>query len=459
MLRAFHHPWMKVYKPKIVLIAMTMLRRGRLILIVLATLAAATPAQTVLTLADCLRLAEAAPNDVRVADQERRIADRELTQARAGFKPQAEAQTNFIYNKPSASDRNNPGFVTLNGVREYVLLGQVVQEFDTSGRLRADYQRARAAQGAAGAEYEITRRDLRRAVTTAYYRLLLTRHLAAVLRDAVQESRAFEQRTKLLFDNGEAAQADVVKAAALAASFEQARSAAELEASLANQELAAFWSKDVVDELALADTLTAQPPAPEAAPEATPTAAPTGVPSVNAPYLQRAEFKLFDWQRRGLEAEVKRARSALLPEFKFIFQYGLDATALRFSEHGYAAYFNLRIPIFDWFRTRSQVEQFKLRGEQVETRRAIAERGFARDYQQALTRVKRLFEQLKLTQEQIRLAEEDLRLSRVRYEGGEGAALDVVTAQSQLAQARGNYYTVLANYLNARADLEVASGQ
>jgi outer membrane protein TolC len=110
-------------------------------------------------------------------------------------------------------------------------------------------------------------------------------------------------------------------------------------------------------------------------------------------------------------------------------------------------------------KARSQAQQFSLRAEQVEARRVIAERTFSRDYQQALTRVRRIFEQIRLTQEQVRLAQEDLRLSRVRYEGGEGAALDVVTAQQQLAQARSNYYTALANYLNARADLEVASGK
>ncbi len=59
----------------------------------------------------------------------------------------------------------------------------------------------------------------------------------------------------------------------------------------------------------------------------------------------------------------------------------------------------------------------------------------------------------------MKLSEDNLRLSRVRYEGGEGTALDVVTAQGQLAQARANYFTAKANYLAARVDLEVASGR
>jgi outer membrane protein TolC len=193
------------------------LLREILVLLALATVAIAQQPQKALTLQDCIRLAESVPNVVTIAEQERRIADRDLIQARAGFLPQSQVQSSFTYNSPNAHDRSQPSFVALNGIREYLLLGQVTQEFDTSGKLRAEYQHARANQAVARAEYEITRRDLRRAVTTAYYRLLLTRHLAAVLRDALQESRAFEQRTKLLFENGEAAQADVIKASALAA--------------------------------------------------------------------------------------------------------------------------------------------------------------------------------------------------------------------------------------------------
>ena len=89
----------------------------------------------------------------------------------------------------------------------------------------------------------------------------------------------------------------------------------------------------------------------------------------------------------------------------------------------------------------------------------MSERVFSKEYQNPLTRVRQFFEQISLTLRQSKLAEDDLRLSRIRYEGGEGSALDVVTAQNQPAQARTNYYTTIANYLNARADLEVASGR
>jgi outer membrane protein len=408
--------------------------------------AAQQPAQT-LTLQDCIRLAESVPSQVSVARLERDIAAREVTQARAGFLPQSRLVNGFTYNSPLRNDRATFSFLPLNGIREYAALVGVNQEFDTSGRLRADMDRARVAQEIAATSVALTQRDLRRAVTSAYYRALLTRRLARIMQSGLADSRNFENRARLLFEGGEAAQADVVKASTQAAFLQQAANAAELEAKLANQELASFWTRDVAGTVLLADVLEEVPQAPEPdAPQA-------------APFLKRLEFHTFDAQRRGFQADARRARSALLPQLGVAFQYGIDSTAVRIGDRGYAAFVNLTIPIFDWSKARSAMEQARLRAREVESNRAIAERAFSREHQGALDRVKLFFEQISLTARQAKLAEEDLRLSRLRYEGGEGSALDVVTAQSQLAQARSNYYTAMANYLNSKADLEVASGR
>jgi outer membrane protein len=399
-----------------------------------------------LTLQDCIRLAESVPSSVSLARQDRDIAARDVTQARAGFLPQSHLATGFIYNSPLSYNRELFSLLPLNGIREYSAIVAVNQEFDTSGRLRAEMSRARVSQQIAGTSLALAQRDLRRAVTVAHYRTLLTRRIVRITREALAESQSFEKRTKLLFDGGEAARADVVKASAQSASLQQALTAVELEAELANQDLAAFWTRDVSATLDLADALDTTPPPPEAEQQA-------------APFLKRLEFSLLDSQRAGFQADVRRARSALLPQLGVAFQYGLDSTAVRIRDRGYAAFVNLTIPIFDWNKARAAMQQARLRTEQIDSTRAISERTFSREYQGALSRVKRLFEQIALTERQVKLAEEDLRLSRVRYEGGEGLALDVVSAQNQYAQARTNYYVTMVNYLSARTDLEVASGR
>jgi outer membrane protein len=399
-----------------------------------------------LTLQDCIRLAEAAPSAVTIARQERDIAARDLSQARAGFLPQSRLVNGFTYNSPLLYNRQAFSFIPLNGIRESASLFTVTQELDTSGRLRADLARARVGQEVATASVALAQRDLRRAVTSAYYRAVLTRRLVRSAEDALAESRTFAERTRLLVEGGEAARADLIKAAAQVAFLDQSLNAAELEAALAAQELASFWTRDVAAPLSLADSLDDPPPPPEPEPH-------------SAPFLKRLEFTLLDAQRRGFQADARRARSGLLPQVGVVFQYGIDSTAMRIKDRGYAAFVNLTIPVFDWNKTLAAMQAANLRAKQAEAAAAISQRKFSRDYQSALARVKQLFEQIALTRRQAQLAEDDLRLSRIRYEGGEGSSLDVVTAQNQLALARGNHYTAIANYLNARADLEVASGR
>ena len=413
------------------------------------TLAASCAAQTTssLTLENCVQLAIDAPSSVVSARQQVLIAKYGITAARAGFLPQLAIASTFTYNSPLRDSNGVPSFVALNGIHEYSALGAVNLNLDTSGRTRAALSRAKADLAIANVNLDISRRDLRLLVTTAYYRLLLARRLVQVSRDTLAEAQSFATRTEALYKGGEVAQADVFKASTDVAFQQQNLNNAELEAQIANHDLAAFWTADVSQALDIVDTLESAPALPD-------------LPQANTrPFLRRFEFNLFDAQRTGFLADARRARGDLLPQLNFTFQYGLDSTQLTAKDRGSAAFVRLDIPVFDWFRARSSAQQFRLQANQVSTARQEAERAFSRDYQDALTRVNQIYQQLTLTETQVRLSTENLRLARVRYEGGEGLALDVVAAQNQLAQARANAVTAKASYLNARADLEVAAGR
>ena len=164
-------------------------------------------------------------------------------------------------------------------------------------------------------------------------------------------------------------------------------------------------------------------------------------------------------EKRGFEADYRRERAGLFPQFGVVFQYGIDALQLSWSDRGSATFITVNLPIFDWLRIRNTAQQFSLRTEQTETHRSIATRTFSRDYEAASARLRMQWQQIATTNTQVRTSEENLKLARTRYEGGEGPALDVVVAQQQLQQARTNYFMVLADYANARVDLEIARGQ
>lgn len=407
-------------------------------------------AQTVpLSLEACIQMALDAPSPVTVARLERDIADQGRVAARAGFLPRAGLAVDHIYNSPGLDDPTTASYIASNAVRELAGLATVVGDIDTSGRIRAEYQRARANQDIAGANLAMAERNLRGAVAGAYYRLVLSRKLVEVFQAMVDEATDFEARTTLLMESGEASRADVVKATAQTALFRRQFLTAELNADLANQELAAFWTDDVASRVDVVDVLdqTVQ----------TPPTVSTGAQV----YMARPEFRLFDAEERAFEADARRARADLLPNLQLAFQWGVDRSLPGWSmgDRGYAVLASLDFTLFDWSRTTSQVRQAQARADEVAASRIAATRQYSREYQSALARVRGIFEQISLSRIETTAAEEDLLLSRVRYEGGEGPALDVVTSQRQLADARSGYYTAIAEYLGALEDLNVATGQ
>lgn len=424
------------------------LRRG-FGLLALAALAARAAAQTApLGLDDCVRAAQASPSGLAQARRQAEIAALGLAQARAAFRPGTRLGAAFTSNSSLAGAPEQPRYVALNGPREYLALLNAELELDTSGRLRAARERTSADQDLASAGIRIAERALRRGVAAAYYRVLLARRLAQVARDALAEARGFEARTRLLFGQGEAARADIAKAAAQAAFLEQAVTAADLDAKLANHALAAFWTSDVATPLRLLDPFDAPPqPPPDA------SAAPADA------FLRRPELEALEAERRGLLADSRRARAERRPQLNLGLQYGIDSLRASLDDRGYAAFISLNVPIFDWRKSRHAARQLELQAGQREDERRSAERALSREYQDELSRLRSGYAQLASTRRQVELSEEDLRLSRIRYDGGEGPALDVVTAQNQLAQARTNHYTAVASYLESLVALEIAAGR
>jgi outer membrane protein TolC len=402
-----------------------------------------------LSLEDCIRLAQSAQSAITMAQQQSEIARYGRTMARSGFLPQVRLDNSFIYNSPLLYNPALFSFANLNGIREYTTLLSTTLELDTSGRLRAGMARARADQDIAAANLGMAQRDLRRLVTAAFFQLQLARHLVDAAHNTLAEAKNFEARTELLFKKGETAEGDLIKASAQVAFLEQALSASELQAQLANHALASFWTRDVNNSLILKDVLDQPVPSP---PEW------RRDQDTQDPFMRRLELVILDAQHRGIVADSRRARAELLPQANVAFDYGVDSTQALIRDRGYAAFVNLNIPIFDWFKARSATRQFQLQAKQIDFTREITVRTLSREYWDALDRVKTLYSQILMTQKQVKLSEEDLRISRLRQEGGEGPALHVVVAQSQLAQARTNYYTVLANYWIARMDLDIASG-
>jgi outer membrane protein TolC len=417
------------------------------------TVPTAASASAPLTLEDCIKRATEAPSAVVAARQNLEASRYAVKGASSAFLPKTVVNNGFTLNSGlGPSSKNNTPFIGLNGTHEYQTLINSSVEIDTSGRLRADLAKARSERDIAQIDLRLQTRDLRQQVTLAYLQALLTRHLRDSAHESLDEAQRFEQLAVKLFNGGEVAQADVVKAEAQVAFSQQLMEQSELDARLANQQLAAFWTTDVDQTLDLADVLKSEPNAPPGDRMTQTTVSPTQ-------YLKRPELLRIDAEHRSALADYRHARADLFPTFTASYEYGIDAPIYSWSYRGQAVFLALNVPIFDFFHTRDAYRQLQIRAQVVETNRHIAERQYSREYQSALARVESSLAQVRSSREQVRLSESNLRMAKVRYEGGEGAALDVVAAVQQAAQSKVNYFTAYANYFSADADLKVAEGQ
>ncbi|MDA1234704.1 MAG: TolC family protein, partial [Acidobacteria bacterium] len=376
-----------------------------------------------LTLEDCLRFALAAPSTVQSAERDQSIAAERQTVARAGLLPRLAINSTYAYNSPNANAPNPFSFVALNGVREYLAVADVSWSMDLSGRLRAGLARERAGSDIAAADLAIARRDIRRAVTPAYYDLLLARRIVQLEQGSLDEARQFEHNVRARQAQGDASRADALKASAQRSQFEQRFAQAQLDAKLANQILASFWTVDVDTDLPVVDVLDSTPALPaEIVGGDTQQAA--------AALAQRPELSRIDALGRTFIADRKIARAGLKPDASLVFQYGIDANQVRSDQLGYAAFVNVNVPVFDWFRSRSGAREANYRQEQTRIQRASTERALTREYRAARSRVMSWHERISMAQNESHAARENLRLVRLLYENGEGAALDVVISQA-----------------------------
>lgn len=399
-----------------------------------------------LTLDQCVELARNAPSALKRARLQAEAARLGVRGATASFLPQLSISNTFTYNSPLLYDRSVMSFIALNGIREYTTLGTASLEVDSAGRLRAILDRARANEHIADANLAISDRDLTRNVAIAYYRVLLARRLARSAHDNFTAAQSFEDRVQKLLKGEEASKADLSKATLERALLERTAQSANLEAELANHDLASYWTSDVTTPVHLVDDLDQEPQPPLGS-------------AGDQPFLRRPEFKLLDAQVFGYKADSRQALSKMLPQLSATFQYGIDANQLSGNNRGYAGVVHLEVPVFDWLKARSEQRQYQFQAAQVQTDKAIAIRVFSKEYQDALATVNAAYQETSTTKQEEAAAEDNLRLSRLRFDAGEGSALDVVMSQNSLVQAQIDFFSARANYLNAQSALKVASAQ
>ena len=117
------------------------------------------------------------------------------------------------------------------------------------------------------------------------------------------------------------------------------------------------------------------------------------------------------------------------------------------------------IPLFDWGASRSREAQAKLKLQQTENNKLLAERQFVQQFYTARTQAIAAASRIKQLGASITDAEINLSASLARYRAGEASIVEVTDAQNLLIAQRQSLYQAIFDYQTARARLLRTIGQ
>ena len=153
-------------------------------------------------------------------------------------------------------------------------------------------------------------------------------------------------------------------------------------------------------------------------------------------------------------------RAEYLPSVEFVGDYGVSGITPASSDlPTRRVAVQVNVPIFNGGLTRGRVAVAASRQRQTELELSNIRGQVEEDVRLALTTLRTAAVQVRAANENVKLAQRELEMARDRFKAGVGDNLDVVSAQTALANARDAQVTALAQHNAARLNLAAALGR
>jgi outer membrane protein TolC len=174
----------------------------------------------------------------------------------------------------------------------------------------------------------------------------------------------------------------------------------------------------------------------------------------------RREIQVAEEQNRVSQLELQSARAEYLPSLEVVGDYGASGiTPNTFDLPTRRIALQLNVPIFNGGMTRGRVTVAASRQRQAELSLANIRGQVAEDVRLALTTLRTAAVQVRAAEESVTVAQRELEMARDRFRAGVGDNLEVISAQTSLANAREAQVTALAQHNAARLNLAAALGR
>ena len=174
----------------------------------------------------------------------------------------------------------------------------------------------------------------------------------------------------------------------------------------------------------------------------------------------RREVQVAEEQDRVSRLERAAVRAEYLPSVEFLGDYGVSGVTPANSDlPTRRVALQVNVPIFNGGLTRGRSTAAASRQRQTELELSNIRGQVEEDVRLALVTLRTAAVQVRAADESVTLAERELEMARDRFKAGVGDNLEVVSAQTSLANARDARVTALAQHSAARLNLAAALGR
>lgn len=295
--------------------------------------------------------------------------------------------------------------------------------------------------------------EVKEGVTKAYYMALISDQNIEQLNESLLNITKLKDETQAMYDAGFAEKLDVDRLILSVFNLEVSITRLQNQAKLAKQLLLNSIGIDVNQELILTSTLPNEE-------SALGDLAETFNPD------NRIEIKLLDQQQELNKLSLKRYKMGYVPSLFGNFNYGGNTFAGEgnigelgnewFPVSAYGV--SLNVPIFDGFYKKAKTEQVKIDIQKTENTKKQAVLGMNLQVSQAKTNYLNALKSIELQKKSKELAESIYKTTSIKFKEGIGSSFEMITAESDLTQARTNYLNALYELNVAKIDLNKALG-
>jgi outer membrane protein len=317
------------------------------------------------------------------------------------------------------------------------------------GARSANRNRAQSLLDAALASNDSDVQTLLSQVLQAYYQLRTTEAQLTATREAESTSRASLDAAETRRDVGVSTPADVLQARTAHSQAVLTRIQIEGSAAIARGQLANSMGLDANQPV----TLAAAP-----ARSSTPALSAYADALIAQARKRRPDLMAAEAQIQAAKSDVAAAQASGRPSLRFSASEGITETEDRGRNERGALGLTLSIPIFTGFDTTYRVQGAEARLRGVEASHARLNQQVALDVWTAYQQIKTAEQAVQSTDALLASAGASQDVALGRYKAGVGSVLDLLTAQSALADARQQQVGATYNLDIARANLALALG-